>query len=102
MSTRLALVAAVGLLALAGCNNAQKSETGAAARSGSEAAITQTAGKPVNTMCPIGGHDANAQLTRTYKGTTVAFCCEGCTDEFDKGTDAFKADIVAKAAGAAR
>lgn len=40
---------------------------------------SQVTSVPVNTVCPIGGHEITEDAPMvTYKGTTIAFCCEGC------------------------
>ncbi|MEC9373166.1 MAG: hypothetical protein VYC34_04950 [Planctomycetota bacterium] len=66
-----ALLAAVGLT---GC---------ASSRSANEQSVL-----PVNATCPIGGHEVAADSpTVTYEGKTIAFCCDGCKDDWD-GSDA--------------
>lgn len=52
---------------------------------------------PVNKMCPIGGHDVDPKLTASYQGKTIAFCCEGCVEEFAGMDDSGKANLLAKA-----
>lgn len=54
---------------------------------------------PVNKMCPIGGHDANPNLTASYQGKSIAFCCDDCKQEFLGMDDAGKASLLAKATG---
>lgn len=81
----IASLVMVGGLALAGCQSAEK---------------TQASTTAVNQMCPIGNDPidpANQPLTRVYKGKTIAFCCDGCTSNYDGMTDAGKAEILAKA-----
>lgn len=48
----------------------------------------------INTVCPIGGHDAEATIVRTWKGQNIAFCCDGCTAKWDKMADAQKDEIL--------
>lgn len=55
-------------------------------------------GKPVNSICPIGGHEIDPALTATYNGQTIAFCCDSCEESFAKMSDEKKAEVVAKAA----
>ena len=54
-----------------------------------------TAGAAVNAACPIMGGRINPErvkpeLTRQYKGQTIAFCCGGCPEQWDKLSDAEK------------
>lgn len=56
--------------------------------------------KAVNQMCPLGGDPVDPQtasLKRVYKGQTIAFCCDGCTAEYDGRNDKGKAEVAAKA-----
>lgn len=90
-TARFALLA-LGLsltLALPAC----KSNDKAGAQASSEAAAVT----PVNTICPIGGHDADATLTSSYKGKTIAFCCDGCKSDFDGGDTARKDEVLGRA-----
>ncbi len=53
------------------------------------------AAAPANKLCPImeGRIDPDKvkpELTRQYKGQTIAFCCAGCPDKWDALTDAEK------------
>lgn len=80
----LALVAAVGL----------------AACSKNEAETTTTAeakATPVNTVCPFTGGKADAKVTSTCAGKTVAFCCAGCKGKFDKMDATQQAAMCSKA-----
>jgi len=61
-----------------------------------------TPGKPVNSMCPIGGDEFNpdghpVELTRVYQKTTIAFCCDHCVAKFDKMDSADKDKVLALA-----
>lgn len=38
---------------------------------------------PVNTTCPVGSRPARTDITSTYQGKTVAFCCSKCKAKFD-------------------
>jgi RND family efflux transporter MFP subunit len=56
----------------------------------------------INHRCPIMGTNIDpAQvtpaLTRDYKGHKVAFCCNGCPDQWDKLTDAERDEKLIKA-----
>ncbi|MBX3390634.1 MAG: hypothetical protein KF691_14400 [Phycisphaeraceae bacterium] len=57
----------------------------------------QQSSAPVNTTCPIGGHDADPNLTASYQGKTIAFCCDDCKQEFLGMNDKGKSEILAKA-----
>ena len=87
----LALVPMIALaLALPACSSTQ------------DADIDQTAelasNEPINTICPLGGHEVDAEnpLTTTYKGYTVAFCCEGCAEAWPQETDESRDEMLAK------
>jgi len=90
----LSSVAALGLVA--GCaSKGACCDSAAAAKSDANIAV-------VNTMCPIGSDDFGtkqrpAELARTWNGTSIGFCCEGCVKSFDKMSDEKKAE-AAKAA----
>lgn len=38
---------------------------------------------PVNTVCPVGARPARTDITSTYQGKEVAFCCNNCKKKFD-------------------
>lgn len=40
-------------------------------------------GAPVNTTCPVGARPARTDITSSYQGKTVAFCCSKCKAKFD-------------------
>ncbi|MFP4107340.1 MAG: efflux RND transporter periplasmic adaptor subunit, partial [Phycisphaerae bacterium] len=59
-----------------------------------------TAAAPVNTTCPIMGgkvanKDIDPDLTRTFDGKTVGFCCAGCPQQWDELSDAEKREKLA-------
>ncbi len=83
--TKFALTAlAASAVMLSGC--ASTSETEAASA------------KPVNTICPIGGHEVpDNDLTATHNGYVVAFCCEGCADTWDGESQEGRDEILAAA-----
>ena len=68
--TGLGLLAAAGLLALAGCATTDKADASSGA---------------VNDICPISGRriDANGP-TVEFQGKTVGFCTSGCVSPWDK------------------
>lgn len=39
-------------------------------------------GKPVNTICPVSGEEADASITYAYNSKTYAFCCNKCLKKF--------------------
>jgi len=58
--------------------------------------------KFANSLCPIMGSPIDPakvtpDLTRKYKGQTVAFCCAGCPTKWDQLTDAQKDAKLANA-----
>lgn len=53
---------------------------------------------PVNTHCPIIGHEiAEDGGSTTWNGQTVAFCCEGCLPKWNELSDDDKATKLADA-----
>ena len=69
------------VLGFAGCKDTESDKTPAL----SAVAV-------VNATCPIMNSDIDsnnvpAELTRTFKGQTVGFCCAGCPAAWDKLTD---------------
>jgi YHS domain-containing protein len=49
--------------------------------------------KKLNTKCPVTGDDADKAITTTYKGRTVAFCCKGCIEDFEKDPKKYLAKL---------
>lgn len=91
-------IAALSLLALVGALS-----TGCAANSEETCKPGDPNAKPAagmaNAVCPIGGDDATGStVTTSYKGKTIALCCEGCKPKFDKMSDAEKDAALAKVA----
>jgi hypothetical protein len=69
---------------------------------------TDTDKKPLNTStapsvtmfneyCPIMGGPGDPNLTRQFEGKTVAFCCPGCPEAWDKLTVVQKEQALASA-----
>ena len=87
MRTTIAAVALASLgLALPACSSTQEDD------------IAQTASlEPINTICPLGGHEVDAEnpLTTTYKGYTIAFCCEGCAEAWPGEEETLKDEMLA-------
>jgi hypothetical protein len=63
-------------LALCGCSSTKSTPAAAATKA------------PVNTTCPMMGQGVKTNVTVDYHGQTVAFCCEGCVDEWNALSDA--------------
>ena len=88
----LALFAVAGLaMGLAGCPKEEAKEGDA----GGSAAI-------VNTRCPMmpaRSVPADTELTRTFQGKTVGFCCAGCPAEWDALSDEEKEAKLAAVCG---
>lgn len=38
---------------------------------------------PVNTTCPVGSRPIRTDITSTYQGKEIAFCCNNCKKKFD-------------------
>lgn len=38
---------------------------------------------PVNKTCPVGSRPARTDVTSTYNGKEIAFCCNNCKKKFD-------------------
>jgi YHS domain-containing protein len=43
----------------------------------------------LNAKCPVSGDDIDKEITETYKGRTIAFCCKDCVKDFKKDPDKF-------------
>lgn len=66
-----------------------------------KATETASAAKVVNSTCPIMGKSFDPatvpdNLTRTFKGQKVGFCCGGCPPAWDKLSDAEKTAKLAE------
>ena len=47
----------------------------------------------LNAKCPISDDDADKTITKDYKGRTIAFCCDGCVEDFDKDPKKYVAKL---------
>jgi hypothetical protein len=75
-------LAAAGLLMLAGCASADKTDVSMGA---------------VNDVCPMSGRPVDPNgATVEYHGKTVGFCSDGCVSPWDKMTDDEKAAFLAQ------
>lgn len=52
---------------------------------------------PIMTDSPVPGRVARPELTRTYNGMRVGFCCDDCPAAWDASSDAEKAQMFAAA-----
>lgn len=83
------LIALACLTVPASLAMAQHRETGA---------LTQSAAKPVNAMCPIGKEPIVPSAgTVEYKGKTIGLCCPGCGAQFLAWEESRKDEFVALA-----
>ncbi len=51
--------------------------------------------KKLNAKCPVTDDDADKAITTTYKGRTIAFCCKGCIEDFEKDPKKYLAKLDA-------
>ena len=68
---------------------------------------TSTPGGFLNRRCPIKGTALDLErvpedLTRSYRGRKIAFCCPGCPEQWDNLTDAEKQAKLSEAAAGER
>lgn len=52
----------------------------------------------LNAKCPVSGDDIDKEITETYKGRTIAFCCKDCVKDFKKDPDKFVKKLDEEAA----
>jgi hypothetical protein len=78
---KLALVAmSAAMFAVVGCESTQKT----------------AAPGMLNSKCPFSGEAVDQNVTTSYGGGTVGFCCAGCKGKFESANDKAKADMLAK------
>ena len=53
--------------------------------------------KPINKICPIGGHGAEKMIVVAYKGKNIGFCCQDCVESFGDMSAQEKDEVLAKA-----
>ena len=87
----------LGLLMILAAGCEKKPEKQASTEAGQE----KTATEFVNARCPmmenkIDPGKVTKELTRTYNGKKVAFCCTGCPTAWDKLSDTEKTVKLAK------
>lgn len=96
---------AAALLALTGCANQSPTpaaSTHAAAPGGAASTATPNGTtRVINTMCPIGGDEFGThhepELTRSWNGSAIGFCCKNCVRKFDAMTPAERDAVLALA-----
>lgn len=95
MRTFYALSAAGVLFAaaLVGCNQPTDNS---ATDTTSETTVEATTVDFANTKCPMMGGKPSSELTATYVGKTIGFCCEGCPEKWAALSDEEKAERFAK------
>jgi len=78
---------AICALAASGCSSMSKSgnESTDAAR-----------GQALNTTCPMMDEVVDEEVVVEYNGNTIAFCCEGCIDDWNALSDAERDAKVAQ------
>ncbi len=54
---------------------------------------TARSAAPVNTVCPVGARPIRSDITSTYQGKEVAFCCNKCKAKFDANPEAYAGKI---------
>jgi nitrous oxide reductase accessory protein NosL len=90
--TLIAAALATAALTLTACSSTQENEETIAVMG------------PINTTCPLSGHEVPEDpSTLTYKGHTVAFCCDACVEAWPQETEEAReqmlADMLAMNAG---
>ncbi len=64
----------------------------------SQSDTSTSVAEPVNTHCPIMGHEvADDGGSTTWNGQTIAFCCEGCLPTWNELSDDDKTSKLAEA-----
>lgn len=97
---RLPLVLTAAATLTAGVVGCASSTDTAASNGASNGASTggeaRLASGPVNTVCPIGGHEVNPEIgTVMFQGKEVAFCCEGCLEAWPEMSDDDRSEALA-------
>jgi len=77
---KIALLALCSILSVAGLVLAE------------DAPSTQPA-KPINTICPIEHGKVDPGITVEYKGKVIAFCCDGCPEQFQKDPEKYMKEL---------
>lgn len=82
----------IGALVLGGCANKDKMD--------GDMSETRPMETSMNMTCPMmDDHDADPEVTVTYKGKKVAFCCEKCIGGWEKLSDEERDARLASAYG---
>jgi hypothetical protein len=101
-------VIVTGAVAMSGCSGKASNATPGCPDGHNHAAHVPASDanlvRVVNRWCPVAGEDpvgnemvADAELTRTFRGQTVGFCCPNCLPVWDKMNDEQR-DAALKAA----
>lgn len=80
-----ATIIVTGVL-LCGCSDQSQSTTPAQATS------------IINTVCPIMGGEATAEVAVSWQGKRIGFCCPPCIEEWNELSDSEKTEKLSKAA----
>ena len=109
MTAGLVLIATIGLIAFAGCDDEPEMNEGldqaAAAHDHEHGAGMHEHGAPaeaeeaevgsvtVQETCPIMGSPINEELFVEYQGKKVYFCCAGCPEKFLENPEQYVAKL---------
>lgn len=52
----------------------------------------------INTVCPIMGGEATAEVAVSWQGKKIGFCCPPCIEEWNELSDSEKTEKLSKAA----
>ena len=95
--TGFALIAVVGLIAFAGCEEEPEMHAdhdhGAHAHEGAAAEEAEVAAVTVQETCPVMGSPINEELFVEYQGKKVYFCCAGCPEKFLENPEQYVAKL---------
>lgn len=62
---------------------------------GASASVASAGQTPINTMCPVMQEEQiDPDITVTYKGRTIGFCCDRCVDRFKNDPEKYVARIA--------
>lgn len=76
----------VAALALTGCSSTETTPA---------TDTTTAAATPVNSVCPLSGHEVPADAkTVVYKGQTIAFCCEACVEAWPQESEEARDEML--------
>lgn len=61
------------------------------------AQVEAPAAAAINTTCPVMGEEIDPEVTTSYNGATVAFCCKGCVSDWNEMSEDERNAFVTKA-----